>query len=127
MKLESINGIDPKQAARRAFLKTSNIAGLSAAAALLHGAAQVMAAGQAQYGMKAVPPDSVAQIFIAAPEYFAEGTDGRTTVYNGPNSAAAALTPFLASRTGPAYAPANALRNASSPYAVTTGDPPARM
>jgi hypothetical protein len=48
-----------------------------------------------------------------------ESTDGLTSVYNGPNSAVAALTPFLTSSTGPAYSLATALTGAPSVYLAT--------
>jgi hypothetical protein len=56
-----------------------------------------------------------------------ESTDGLTSVYNGANSAVAALTPFLTSSTGPAYSLANALSGAASVYIVTSGSPPPQM
>ena len=43
-----------------------------------------------------------------------EQTDGLNSVYNGPNSAVAALTPFLTPSTGPAYSLATALGNQAS-------------
>jgi hypothetical protein len=56
-----------------------------------------------------------------------ESTDGLRTVYNGQYSAVAALTPFLTSTTGPAYALADALSGAPSVYLVTSGGPPPQM
>ena len=43
-----------------------------------------------------------------------EQSDGLLSVYNGPNSAVAALTPFLTSSTGPAYSLATALSGATT-------------
>lgn len=54
-----------------------------------------------------------------------ERTDGLKTVYNGSYSAVVALTPFLTSRTGPAYSFADALSNASSVSLPCSGGPPA--
>jgi hypothetical protein len=54
-----------------------------------------------------------------------EQTDGLNAVYNGPNSAVAALTPFLSPSTGPAYSFANALANESKVSLPVTGNPPA--
>ena len=54
-----------------------------------------------------------------------EQTDGLLTVYNGPNSAVAALTPFLTPATGPAYSLATALANAPAIGLVSTGSQPA--
>lgn len=55
-----------------------------------------------------------------------EQTDGLNAVYNGPNSAVAALTPFLTPSTGPAYSFATALAGAPSVAdTTTTGAPPA--
>ncbi len=56
-----------------------------------------------------------------------ESTDGLTSVYNGPNSAVVALTPFLTSSTGPAYSLAGALSAAPSVYIATSGNPPTQM
>ena len=56
-----------------------------------------------------------------------ESTDGLTSVYNGPNSAVAALTPFLTSTTGPAYSLATAFANAPTLQLMTTGNPPTQM
>ena len=53
-----------------------------------------------------------------------ESTDGLLTVYNGPNSAVAALTPFLTSSTGPAYSLATALSQAPVIALPSTGNPP---
>jgi Ferritin-like domain len=54
-----------------------------------------------------------------------EQTDGLLTVYNGPNSAVAALTPFLTPATGPGYSLATALSQASTITLPSTGGPPA--
>lgn len=54
-----------------------------------------------------------------------EQTDGLNAVYNGPNSAVAALTPFLTSGTGPGYSLAAALENQSRVSLPVTGGPPA--
>lgn len=54
-----------------------------------------------------------------------EQTDGLNAVYNGPNSAVAALTPFLTSSTGPGYSLATALASQSKVSLPVTGSPPA--
>lgn len=54
-----------------------------------------------------------------------EQTDGLNTVYNGPNSAVAALTPFLTPSTGPGYSLAFALANQASVSVPVSGAPPA--
>lgn len=54
-----------------------------------------------------------------------EQTDGLLTVYNGPNSAVAALTPFLTPSTGPGYSLATALAQAATLGLASTGGPPA--
>jgi hypothetical protein len=54
-----------------------------------------------------------------------EQTDGLNAVYNGPNSAVAALTPFLTSSTGPGYSFAAALAKQGSVSLPVTGAPPA--
>ncbi len=54
-----------------------------------------------------------------------EQTDGLLSVYNGPNSAVAALTPFLTASTGPAYSLATALAAAATLGLPSTGKPPA--
>ena len=54
-----------------------------------------------------------------------EQTDGLNAVYNGPNSAVAALTPFLTASTGPGYSFAAALSNQGSVSLPVTGSPPA--
>jgi hypothetical protein len=54
-----------------------------------------------------------------------EQTDGLNAVYNGPNSAVAALTPFLTSSTGPGYSLAAALANQGTVSLPVTGSPPA--
>lgn len=54
-----------------------------------------------------------------------EQTDGLLSVYNGPNSAVVALTPFLTSSTGPAYSLATALAQSSTLGLTSTGNPPA--
>jgi hypothetical protein len=53
-----------------------------------------------------------------------EQTDGLLTVYNGPNSAVAALTPFLTPSTGPGFSLATALSQASTIGLPSTGGPP---
>jgi hypothetical protein len=53
-----------------------------------------------------------------------EGTDGLNAVYNGPNSAVAALTPFLTSSTGPGFSFATALANQASVSLPVSGAPP---
>ncbi len=53
-----------------------------------------------------------------------EQTDGLLTVYNGANSAVAALTPFLTSSTGPGFALATALSGAASVGLTSSGNPP---
>ncbi len=53
-------------------------------------------------------------------------TDGLNAVYNGPNSAVAALTPFLSPKTGPGYSLATTLANQSGVASTNvTGNPPA--
>jgi len=54
-----------------------------------------------------------------------EQTDGLNAVYNGPNSAVAALTPFLTSTTGPGYSLATALANQGDVSLPVSGSPPA--
>ena len=55
-----------------------------------------------------------------------EQTDGLNAVYNGPNSAVAALTPFLSPKTGSGYSLATALANQSGVASTNvTGNPPA--
>ena len=54
-----------------------------------------------------------------------EQTDGLNAVYNGPNSAVAALTPFLTPSTGPGYSLAFALANQASVSVPVSGGPPA--
>jgi hypothetical protein len=54
-----------------------------------------------------------------------EQTDGLLAVYNGPNSAVAALTPFLTASTGPAYSLEIALTGAATLGMSSTGNPPA--
>ena len=54
-----------------------------------------------------------------------EQTDGLTAVYSGPNSAVAALTPFLTPSTGPGYSLATALANQATVSLPVTGNPPA--
>lgn len=54
-----------------------------------------------------------------------EQLDGITSIYNGPNSAVAALTPFLTPSTGPGYSLATALANQSSVSLPASGNPPA--
>ncbi len=53
-----------------------------------------------------------------------EQTDGLLSVYNGPNSAVAALTPFLTASTGPAYSLATALAGAANVGLASAGNPP---
>lgn len=53
-----------------------------------------------------------------------EQTDGLLSVYNGPNSAVAALTPFLTPATGPAYSLATALSGAATLGLASGGNPP---
>ncbi len=53
-----------------------------------------------------------------------EQTDNLLSVYNGANSAVAALTPFLTSTTGPAYSLATALAGAATVGVSSTGNPP---
>ena len=54
-----------------------------------------------------------------------EQMDGLNAVYNGPNSAVAALTPFLTSSTGPGYSLATALENQGDVSLPVSGGPPA--
>jgi len=54
-----------------------------------------------------------------------EQTGGLNAVYNGPNSAVAALTPFLTSSTGPGYSFAAALADQGTVSLPVTGNPPA--
>jgi len=54
-----------------------------------------------------------------------EQTDGLNAVYNGPNSAVAALTPFLTASTGPGYSLATALAKQGTVSLPVTGNPPA--
>jgi hypothetical protein len=54
-----------------------------------------------------------------------ESTDGLNAVYNGPNSAVAALTPFLTSSTGPGFSLETALANQATVSLPVTGAPPA--
>lgn len=54
-----------------------------------------------------------------------ESTDTLNAVYNGPNSAVAALTPFLTPSTGQAYSLATALANQASVSEPVSGAPPA--
>ena len=54
-----------------------------------------------------------------------ESTDGINAVFNGPNSAVAALTPFLTPSTGPAYSLGFALANQSAVAGTVSGAPPA--
>jgi hypothetical protein len=56
-----------------------------------------------------------------------ESTDGLTSVYNGADSAVAALTPFLTAGNGPAYSLSSALSGAASVYLMTSGSPPPQM
>lgn len=55
---------------------------------------------------------------------YAEQTDGLTAVYNGPNSAVVALTPFLTPSTGPGYSLATARYNAAPLVVASTGGTP---
>jgi hypothetical protein len=54
-----------------------------------------------------------------------ETTDGITAVYNGPNSAVVALTPFLTPSTGPGFSLQTALENQTSVSIPVSGTPPA--
>lgn len=54
-----------------------------------------------------------------------EQTDGLNAVYNGPNSAVAALTPFLTPSTGSGYSLAFALANQATVSEPVSGGPPA--
>ncbi len=54
-----------------------------------------------------------------------ELTDEINAVFNGPNSAVAALTPFLTPSTGPAYSLGFALANQSAVSLPVSGGPPA--
>lgn len=54
-----------------------------------------------------------------------EQLDGIMSIYNGPNSAVAALTPFLTPSTGPGFSLATALANQSSISLPASGNPPA--
>ena len=53
-----------------------------------------------------------------------ESTDGLLSVYNGPNSAVAALTPYLTPSTGPAYSFMTAVTMANTVSLPCTGSPP---
>lgn len=53
-----------------------------------------------------------------------EQTDGLNAVYNGPNSAVAALTPFLTPSTGSGYSLAFALANQATVSEPVSGGPP---
>ena len=53
-----------------------------------------------------------------------EQTDGIQSVYNGPHSAFAALTPFVTPKTGPGYSLQTALEGAGSVGIVVPGAPP---
>lgn len=55
-----------------------------------------------------------------------ESTAGLTSVFNGPNSAVAALTPFLTPTTGPGFSLATALAGAATVSVPSTGNPPAQ-
>ena len=54
-----------------------------------------------------------------------ETNDGINAVYNGPNSAVVALTPFLTSSTGPGFSLQTALANQGSVSLPVSGTPPA--
>ncbi len=54
-----------------------------------------------------------------------ESYDGLTSVYNGPNSAVMALTPFITPSNGQAYTLADALANQASVSIPVSGGPPA--
>lgn len=54
-----------------------------------------------------------------------EQTDGIESVYNGPHSAFAALTPFVTSSTGPGFSLQTALQGAGTVGIVVPGAPPA--
>jgi hypothetical protein len=53
-----------------------------------------------------------------------EQSDGLLSVYDGPSSAVAALSPFLTPATGSAYSLATALAGASTVGLPSTGNPP---
>lgn len=53
-----------------------------------------------------------------------EQTDGINAVYNGPNSAVVALTPFLTPSTGPGYSLEEALEHQASVSTPVSGAPP---
>jgi hypothetical protein len=53
-----------------------------------------------------------------------EQLDGLQSIYNGPNSAVAALTPFLTSSTGPGYSLATAIANQKYVSASSSGSYP---
>ena len=55
-----------------------------------------------------------------------ESTDGLTSVYNGANSAVAALTPFLTPSNGTGYSFAAALAGSTAVVLPSTGNPPAQ-
>lgn len=54
-----------------------------------------------------------------------ESTDGLNAVYNGPNSAVAALTPFLTSSTGPGFTLETAVMHQADVSLPIAGGPPA--
>ena len=53
-----------------------------------------------------------------------EQTDGLLSVYNGPDSAVAALTPFLTPSTGPSFSLAAAVAGSAAVTLASAGDPP---
>ncbi|HEX5229269.1 MAG TPA: ferritin-like domain-containing protein [Bryobacteraceae bacterium] len=60
-----------------------------------------------------------------ADNLYYESTDGLDGVYNGPNSAVVALTPFLTPSNGAAYQLADAVSNLTDLVLPSTGAPPA--
>jgi hypothetical protein len=62
---------------------------------------------------------------VQANNLYYEQAAGLLTVYNGPNSAVAALTPFLTPSTGPSYSYAAALTQATTLGLASTGSAPA--
>lgn len=56
-----------------------------------------------------------------------EQTDGLLSVYNGPNSAVAALTPFLTPSTGPSFSLAAAVAGSAVVTLASSGGPPAAI
>jgi hypothetical protein len=60
-----------------------------------------------------------------ADNLYYEGTDGLDGVYNGPNSAVVALTPFLTPSNGAAYQLSDAVSNLGTLVLPSSGAPPA--